>query len=123
MPYSRAELGEISKSVGRNWRTLQRWARAGCDLRSSESLNAFLTAKELRRTNVARAREKRGGNESKAATKTQTRPEKRSDPIGNGDALGPVGERGAGAALRRLEEQEERAPARLQLALEAGDHL
>jgi hypothetical protein len=36
-------------------------------------------------------------------------------------ALGPVGERGAGAALRRLEEQEERAHARLQLALEVGD--
>jgi hypothetical protein len=42
------------------------------------------------------------------------------NPLGNGE-LPPAGERGAAAALRRLETSEETAYRRLQVALEQGD--
>jgi hypothetical protein len=45
MPYGRAQLAEISKTVGRNWRTLQRLTAEGCRLEDPQSLKAFLTAK------------------------------------------------------------------------------
>jgi len=32
VPYSRSQLFELSKKVGRSWRTLQYWAAQGCDL-------------------------------------------------------------------------------------------
>jgi hypothetical protein len=60
MSYSRAQLAEFSKTVDRNWRTLHRWAAEGCRLEDPQSLKAFLSAKELRRTNIARSRERRG---------------------------------------------------------------
>jgi hypothetical protein len=43
------------------------------------------------------------------------------EPLGNGETLGPIGRRGAAAALERLEMQEERAHARLEAALARGD--
>jgi len=45
MQYGRVQLAEISKTVGRNWRTLQRFTAEGCRLEDPQSLKAFLTAK------------------------------------------------------------------------------
>jgi hypothetical protein len=55
MPYSRPQLFELSKKVGRSWRTLQYWAAQGCDLNDPASLEAFLQAKELRRQTSKKA--------------------------------------------------------------------
>ena len=105
MSYSRAQLAEISDTVGRNWRTLQRWAAEGCRLEDPQSLKAFLTAKELRRTNIARSRERRGINPSSEtrAGKEQTpivTEHHRSMPDGNGEV--PVRKQGAQFALKKI---------------------
>jgi hypothetical protein len=60
MPYSRPQLFELSKKVGRSWRTLQYWAAQGCDLNDPESLERFLAEKNRKRTNVQEFRERRG---------------------------------------------------------------
>jgi hypothetical protein len=120
MPYSRAQLAEFSKTVGRNWRTLQRWAAEGCRLEDPQSLKAFLTAKELRRTNIVRSRERRGINPSirTRAGKGQT-PVVTEMPDGNGEV--PVQKTGAAFALKRLEIQEALAHRRLEEALVSGN--
>jgi hypothetical protein len=130
MSYSRAQLAEFSKTVGRNWRTLQRWAAEGCRLEDPQSLKAFLTAKELRRTNIARSRERRridrsigtGHNKKRrVSAKRDGAPQGRSEAVGNGETLPNLGKTGAGHTLRRLEEEEQRAYARMQAALERGN--
>ena len=123
MSYSRAQLFELSKKVGRSWRTLQYWAAQGCDLNDSASLETFLQAKELRKTNVQKSRERRG-KESRLPSDGQPKRDRRVDSAsaspGNGD-LPPAGKTGAGHTLRRLEEEEQRAYSRLQAALERGN--
>jgi hypothetical protein len=52
MPYSRAQLFELSKKVGRSWRTLQYWSAQGCDLNDPDSLQRFLEEKNRKQTNV-----------------------------------------------------------------------
>jgi hypothetical protein len=123
MSYSRAQLAEFSKSVGRNWRTLQRWAAEGCRLEDPQSLKSFLTAKELRRTNIARSRERRdmrlpvhvrNGKQTPVAIE-------RHRPMPDGEV--PAGKHGAEFALRRLEQEEAQAHGRLQQALASGNQL
>jgi hypothetical protein len=130
MSYSRAQLAEFSKTVGRNWRTLQRWAAEGCRLENPEALKSFLTAKELRRTNIARSRERRGidrspgtGHNKKRRTsaKRVVAPNGSSEAVGNGETSPSPGKTGAGHTLRRLEEEEQRAYERMRLALEHGN--
>jgi hypothetical protein len=55
MPYSRPQLFGLSKKVDRSLRTLQYFAAQGCNLNDPASLEAFLQAKELRKTNVQKA--------------------------------------------------------------------
>jgi len=119
MPYSRAELAEHSRKIGRDWRTLQRWVARGCDLGNPKAVEKFLAEAERKKTNVRRYQEARG-NQPKASADRTAKPQRRLEPNGNGELPAP-GRRGAGAALRRLEEQEERGYARLQLALSSGD--
>jgi hypothetical protein len=119
MPYSRAELAEHSRKIGRDWRTLQRWVARGCDLGNPKAVEKFLAEAERKKTNVRRYQEARG-NQPKASADRTAKPQRRLEPNGNGELPAP-GRRGAGAALRRLEEQGERGYARLQLALERGD--
>ena len=119
MPYSRAELARHSEKIGRGWRTLLRWVARGCDLNDPESVAKFLAEAERKKTNVRKYQEARG-NQPKMPTNRTAKPQQRFEPNGNGELPAP-GRRGAGAALRRLEEQEERGYARLQLALERGD--
>ena len=117
MPYSRPQLFELSKKVGRSWRTLQYWAAQGCNLNDPESVKAFLEAKELRKTNVQKARE-RGKNRQEDGRRSAGP----SVPTGNGEVPAP-GRTGAAAALERLEAAEESAHRRLEAALASGDRL
>ena len=91
----------------------------GCNLNDPESVQKFLAEAEHKKTNVRRYQEAHG-NQPKAPTDHTVKPQRRLEPNGNGELPAP-GRRGAGGALRRLEEQEERGYARLQLALERGD--
>ena len=121
MSYSRAQLFELSKKVGRSWRTLQYWAAQGCDLNDPASLKAFLQAKELRKTNVQKAKERRSRVGTRAGNKKATTEHPLPTQNGNGEV--PVGKRGAQFALQRLELEEAQAYARLQEALAKGDPL
>ena len=130
MPYTRPQLFELSKKVGRSWRTLQYWAAQGCDLNDPASLKAFLQAKELRKTNVQKARERRGmrqpmrtRRDSQSRGSAQNAQRHINGPFestSNGE-LPPPGKRGAEHALRRLEDSEEEAHRRLQVALDRGN--
>ena len=44
MSYNGAQLFELSKKVGRSWRTLQYWAAQGCDLNDPQLLQRFTAA-------------------------------------------------------------------------------
>jgi hypothetical protein len=119
MPYSRPQLVELSRKIGRSWRTLQYWAAQGCNLNDPESVKAFLEAKELRKTNVQKARE-RARNRQDNHREDGMRTTGSSTSLGNGE--GPVASRkGAAAALERLEAAEESAHRRLEAALASGD--
>lgn len=108
-----ARVKELAARLGKHERTIWRWAREGCRLEDDEAVRRFAEAKEVRRTNVQKHRERIGrlaGNVSKHN--------------GNGATeLPPVGRQGAAGALARLEQSEERAYARLQAALESGERL
>ena len=116
MPYSRTQLSELSRKVGRSWRTLQYWASQGCDLNDPESLQRFLEEKNRKRTDAQKFRERRGiAQGASAGVQLQE-----SEPRGNGDSAA-AGRRGAQHALARLEQQEEESFRRLQTALQGGD--
>src|SRR5262249_34572305 len=119
MPYSRPQLFELSKKVGRSWRTLQYWASQGCDLKDPESLQRFLAEKNRKRTNVQKFRERRGIAQGASAT-AQLRQSGTFEPRSNGDSA-VAGRRGAQHTLSRLEQQEAEAFERLQTALQDGD--
>src|SRR5262249_32991502 len=123
MPYSRTELAEHSRKIGRGWRTLQRWVARGCDLNDPASVQKFLAESERKKTNVRRYLEARGltGVTLKARRRCVVRASGEFEASGNVDTLPPVGPRGAGATLRRLEKEEEEGHRRLQQALESGD--
>jgi hypothetical protein len=119
MPYTRPQLFELSKKVGRSWRTLQYWAAQGCDLNDPQSLERFLAEKNRKRTNVQKFRERRGIAQG-ASAGAQSRDSGAFEPQGNGDSA-VAGRRGAQHALARLEQQEEESFRRLQTALQGGD--
>src|SRR5262245_33927440 len=119
MPYSRAQLFELSKKVGRSWRTLQYWASQGCDLNDPESLGRFLEEKNRKRTNVQKFRERRGIVRDISPT-AQHQDSGRFEPQGNGDSAA-TGRRGAQHTLARLEREEQEAFVRLQTALQGTD--
>ena len=123
MSYTRAEIVEHAKRIGKSRATLRRWVSQGCNLTDPGSVREWITRNEIRKTNIARARERRGKEQNSSAAGQSVRPASADafKPGGNGETLGPPGKRGAAAALQRLEEQEERAHARLQLALVGGD--
>jgi hypothetical protein len=105
-----ARIKQVAKSTGRSVGTIWRWQRQGCDLNNPASIKEFLEGNELRRNaNLVR----RG--------KTDVSPNDTTTPDLDGIELGPVGKRGAAAALQRLEEIEERAHARLMRAIEIGN--
>jgi len=105
-----ARIKQVAKSTGRSVGTIWRWQRQGCDLNSPASIKEFLEGNELRRNANLVCR-----------GKTDVSPNDTATPDLNQIDLGPIGKRGAAAALVRLEEIEERAHARLMRAIEAGN--
>jgi hypothetical protein len=128
MAYSQIEVNEYAHRLGKSERTLWRWIKKGCNLRDPKSVREWVTRNEIRKTNIARARERRGKESvlpiaGKHLHEHQAKPQTRFEPPGNGETLPPPGRCGAAAALERLELAEERAHARLQITLERGDPL
>jgi hypothetical protein len=131
--YSNAELRDLASKLGKSLRTLRYWAAQNCDLEDEESVRRFADHKAIKGRQTAKARvarEQRRSRESvqvliggKQVHERQVKPEPRVEISGNGETLEPIGPRGAQHALRRLEEQEERAHARLEAALKRGDPL
>src|ERR1700676_1176640 len=103
-----ARIKQVAKSTGRSVGTIWRWQRQGGDLNSPASIKEFLEGNELRRNANLVCR-----------GKTDVSPNDTATPDLNQIDLGPIGKRGAAAALVRLEEIEERAHARWMRAIDA----
>src|ERR1700692_4157032 len=87
-----ARIKQVAKSTGRSVGTIWRWQRQGCDLSNPASIKEFLEGNELRRNaNLVR----RG--------KADVGPNDTATPDLNLIELGPIGKKGAAAALARLE--------------------
>jgi hypothetical protein len=114
-----ARVRVVARLTGKSVGTIWRWAAQGCDLSSAASIDEFLQGNKLRQNaNLIRDFATQNGDSQKP---------KRNPPAGAapddqpGAELGPIGRRGAAAALERLEEIEERAHARLIQAIEDGN--
>jgi len=124
MAYSRIEIAEYAKVIGKSPTTLWRWVREGCNLRDPKSVREWVMRNEIRQTPIEQARRRRRDNERAAQRAPEVASRNASEPAGNGEiaeTLSPAGRRGAAAALERLEHQEEEAHRRLQAALARGD--
>jgi hypothetical protein len=115
---STEKVREAAAQLEKSERTIWRWVAQGCDLASERSIRTFVEAKHLRRSNVQKSYEKLlalgVSDGSRASHQAQF------ENLVSGE-LPPLGRRGAAAALRRLEETEERAHARLLTAMERGN--
>jgi hypothetical protein len=112
------KVREVAARLEKSERTVWRWVGQGCDLASERSIREFAAWKRLRKTNVQKAREKLEAaftvsNGSRASGEAQF------EDLFSGK-LPPLGRRGAAAALERLGEAEERAHARMLVAMERG---
>jgi len=121
MPTASTEkVREIAARLKKSERTLWRWLSQGLDITNERSIRAFAEGKQLRKTNVEKARERlaaasvSNGSGSRASDRDQF------ENLFSGE-LPPLGRRGAAAALERLEETEERAHARLLAAMQRGN--
>src|SRR5260221_7939053 len=101
---SRKQAREVAGRLGKSQRTIWRWVAQGCDLSDERSIQQFVDGQKLRRTNVAKARERHAALGSSDSG---------SSPPGSPDLerllsgkLPPPGRQGAAAALQRLEEEE-----------------
>jgi hypothetical protein len=120
MSYSRAEIAEFEKKIGKSRATLFRWAKQGCDLRSENSVHAWIERNRLRETNIAKSRRRRGFTQ-KVSSNVPPQASGAFKSQSNGQILGPPGKLGAGAALVRLEKEEEQGYRRLEAALANGN--
>jgi hypothetical protein len=112
-----ARVKAVAKLTGRSVGTIWRWARQGCDLNSPASINEYLEGNELRRNaNLGRRPTTECGQNGTKSVDEAT-------PDLNLIELGPIGKRGAAAALARLEIIEEKAHRRLLQAIENGEPL
>jgi hypothetical protein len=120
MAYSQIEINEYAHRLGKSERTLWRWIKEGCNLRDPKSIREWQVRSEIRKTNIARAREKSRGKEPAVHT---TPPGPAAGEVeGNGnDELPPAGPKRAQHALARLELEEAEAHRRLQLVLGRGN--
>src|SRR5690349_16744462 len=99
-----ARVKAVAKQTGKSISTIWRWARHGCNLNSPASIREHQEGNELRQ-HANLIHKGKGGK--------PIEPIESAAPDLNLIALGPVGARGAAAALKRLEAVEERAHARL----------
>jgi hypothetical protein len=111
-PSKSARVKAVAEQTGKSVGTIWRWVRNGCDLNSPASIKEFLEGNRLRQ-HANLVRKAKGGN--------PIEPIDTAIPDLNQIELGPIGKRGAAAALQRLEEIEERAHARLMRAIEHGN--
>jgi hypothetical protein len=116
---STKQVQEVGKRLQKSERTIWRWVAQGCNLASERSIRAFSKGKELRKTNVQKARERREAFGVSNGCGGRGGREQFGD-LTFKDLPAP-GRKGAAAALERLEKAEERAHARLQLAIEEGN--
>jgi hypothetical protein len=61
MLFSRIEVGEYARKVGKSERTLWRWIKEGCNLRDPKSLREWQVRNQIRETPIERARKRRRG--------------------------------------------------------------
>jgi hypothetical protein len=120
MAYNQIEVNEYAHRLGKSERTLWRWIRQGCNLRDPKSVREWVTRNEIRKTNIARAREKDRGKEPAAHT-AHPGPDKAVLNSGGNGELPSTGPKGAQHALARLELEEAESHRRLQLALQRGN--
>jgi hypothetical protein len=106
----------IALETGRSVQTIWRWKSQGCILDDPESVRQFLEGNKLRQNpNLVREPAKSNGS-SREPKKSRSRQLDRMP-----EDLGPIGQKGAAAALSRLESVEERSHARLIQSIEEGD--
>jgi hypothetical protein len=117
---TRLEAAAYAARLRRSEATVWRWARAGCDFDDPESIKAFLIEAERKKTNVQRYRDRRSKQPKESTQTVRRRTPNSVEPPGNAE-LPPAGKKGAAAALERLEIAEERAHARLEVALTRCD--
>jgi hypothetical protein len=111
-----ALVKSIALETGRSVQTIWRWKSQGCILDDPESVRQFLEGNTLlQNVNLARGAAKSNGD----GRKSQKARSRQLDETP--EDLGPLGLRGAAAALSRLESVEERSHARLLQAIEEGD--
>jgi hypothetical protein len=117
MPAASTEkVREIAARLQKSERTLWRWIQQGLDITDERSIRAFAEGKQLRKTNVEKARERlAAASVSNGSSRASVR--EQFENLFSGE-LPPLGRRGAAAALERLEETEERAHARLLAAMQ-----
>ena len=110
-----ARVKAVAKLTGKSAVTIWRWVRQGCDLNSPASISEYLEGNKLRQhPNLIR----------KPTTKSVRNGTKSVDEVSldlDRIELGPIGKRGAAAALQRLETMELSAHARMLKAIESGD--
>jgi hypothetical protein len=117
---STKKVKELAGRLKRSERTVWRWIQEGLDVTSERSVRAFSEGKELRKTNVQKARERREAFGVSDGSGSRTSDEPELGQWFSGELSAPR-ERGAAAALERLEESEERSHARLLIAMETGN--
>jgi hypothetical protein len=111
----------VATKTGKSTSTVWRWVKAGCDISSPASINQFLKGNHRKRNGPRHHNPKPIRKPTTESVETGSRLVDEPEPDLNEIELGPVGRRGAAAALQRLEEIEERAHARLMRAIEAGN--
>ena len=117
------KVKELASRLKRCERTVYRWIAEGMDIEDEQSIRTFSIGKELRKTNVKRAKERlealgvSGVSNGSGISPMRSREQ---DPLF--DDLPPAGRKGAAAALERLENAEERAHVRLQVALQQSNN-
>jgi hypothetical protein len=111
------QIKRVAYETGKTTNTIRRWAKQGCDLNNPASINVFLQGNKLRQNPNTIRKPKKDNPPPAGVPAIEPEPE----PDLNTIELGPIGKRGAAAALARLEEIEERASARLMRAIEHGN--
>jgi len=104
--FSRVEVSEYARKIGKSERTLWRWIKEGCNPRDPKSLREFDVRAQIRETPIERARKRRRDQESHNISFSNG-PQPSCDLPGNGE-LPPAGRKGAAHALERLEARRKR---------------
>jgi hypothetical protein len=107
------QVKALANRLGKHPATIFRWLKLGLDIDSETSIQEFLSGKKRKRNPHP--------NTIRKPKAQAPAPDLDSAPDLNQIELGPIGKRGAAAALKRLEAVEERAHARLMRAIDIGN--